>query len=275
MKLTPNITANLSRRLILLAPPSADTTGFREIETNQKRYASLVAGLQRLRGRVYLQIALDPKHVASDGRHIQSVDQRAWHLVAVNPRDEVVGCARYTLHENTVSYSELGVSRSALARSGEWGERLREAIESELATARDRSFRYAELGGWALSTALHCTTEAFRMMLTFYALSDWFGGVLGITTARTACSAPILRRIGGQPVCSRGVELPTYIDPDYHDELQVLKFDSSRPSSKFRGSISEFISSLSRIPVVAASDTTAPNVPFPAFAGPQPCVALA
>src|SRR3974377_1552965 len=118
MRPTPNIKANFSRRLVLLAPPSADTTGFHEIETNQKRHASLLAGLQRLRARVYLEIeAVDHGDLSSDGRHHQPVDKRAWHLVSVTPEDEVIACARYMLHDNAVSYSQLGVSRSTLARS--------------------------------------------------------------------------------------------------------------------------------------------------------------
>jgi hypothetical protein len=274
MKLWSSAIASPSKRFMLLAPPFGNTSGFRHVEVSRERCASLLAGLQRLRARVYLETrGVEASQLTEDGRHVQFADNRAWHLITVTPENEVLACARYILHDIEASYSDLGVSRSALANSSNWGDKLRDAVETELTTARRRNFRYAELGGWAIAEALRCTTEAFRIMLGCYALSEWFGGVLGITTARRVCSAPLLRKVGGRPVALNGEELPPYFDPQYRCEMEVLRFDSSCPTARFEPHIHEFRSALRNVQVISPFVSSPFPVPFSMFAENRPCLA--
>jgi len=251
-----NIGSNcaLARHFVFLAPSRAVDPGFGDIRVDRTYHDALLGSAQRLRAAAYIENgAVGPEQLTCDGRFVQEFDRDAWHLVTVEADGRVSACARYALHENTVRFTELGVSRSALAQSEVWGHKLRAAVEEELHTARRRSFRYAEVGGWAIETALRCTTEAVRMMLAFYALSEWFGGVLGIGTAKRLCSAPVLKRIGGWPMSYAGCDLPAYYEPQYRDELEVIRFDSSRPNTKYRSSLDSLQSTLPTIPVVARS----------------------
>jgi hypothetical protein len=252
MKLSIGQDSELSRRFVLLAPANADTSGFCDVDANVLRHQALLADAQRLRAKVYLDIgAVDQSHLSPDGRHIQDADDKAWHLLTVDG-SRVLACARYVLHESTVSYSDLGVRHCALAHSEQWAHKFRLAVESELASAKKRQLSYAEFGGWAISAMLRCSTEALRMVLSFYALSEWFGGVLAISTARGACSAPVLRKMGWQAMAANGVEVPSFFDPEYKCDLEVLRFDSSKPLPKYQSWIQNFLAALPTVPVIAA-----------------------
>jgi hypothetical protein len=249
------ITSNgvFSRRLVLLAPSGSNTSGFCKTEGDSHKHRSLMSAAQRLRANVYLEInAVERSQLSPDGRHVQAQDDHAWHLLSVTGESDVAACVRYNPYENSVSYSDLGVSHSALAKCATWGAKLRTAVEGEIGSARRRQLGYAELGGWAIAPALRCGTEALRMMLAAYALSAKLGGALCITTAKRTCSAPILRRVGGQPIAVDGCELPAYYDDNYKCELEVIRFDSSRPNPKFRSSINDLSSILSSVPVISA-----------------------
>ena len=253
MKLGIGSNGVLARRFVLLAPPHSDTSGFRKVESNHHRHRSLMGAAQRLRANVYMEIdAVQKAQLSPDGRHVQAHDDHAWHLLSVTRAGEVAACVRYTPHENHVSYSDLGVSHTPLAKCDVWGNRLREAVENDLASARRRQVGYAELGGWAIAPVLRCGTEALRMMLAAYALSAKLGGAICITTAKKACSAPILRRVGGRAVETNGCELPAYYDHQYKCELEILRFDSMKPNPKYRGRIDHLYSELASVPVVSA-----------------------
>ena len=124
-------------RLLLLAPADAfipETLA--HVECNPQYRSAALAGLQRLRGQTYLEDgAIDYSDLEPDGRFIQDVDERAWHLISMSGRGEVRGCARYIAHTNRVCFAETTVSHSPLSRSVEWGSRFREAVESEIGLA--------------------------------------------------------------------------------------------------------------------------------------------
>ncbi len=254
MKISPGASGVLTRRLILLAPPQASVTGFTSVIANPRKHEALLDQAQRFRARIYVETgAVEAGRLTVDGRHVQPADKPGWHLLSVDSSGGVRACARYVLHDGGLRYEHLGVARSALAQSEVWGQRLRKAIESEITFAKQRQFGFVEVGGWAIDSPLRASTEAIRMMLAFYALSDWFGGVIGITTAKTTCSAPVLRKIGGRPLNANGADLPPYYDPEYKCDLEVLRFDSSRPHPKFVEYLRNFQSDLLTIPVVAHS----------------------
>jgi len=252
--LTPNGTAYL-RRYSLLAPDGAETACFHSISTDPERHATLLAEAQKLRGKSYFEMgALDPSQLTADGRHVTDADARSWHLLTVNDRGHVLACLRYLAHPVNVSFTELAIAHSALAKSAQWGQHLRDAIAREIHCARSLGYSYVEMGGWAITEALRCTTEALRMVVTAYALAQLWGGALGITTASLrSCSASILRRIGGRKLAADGVELPAYSDAQYKStEIEILRFDSSSLNVRYRKWMEESMANLRDVPVIQA-----------------------
>ena len=142
--------------------------------------------MQRLRGRIYLADgAITKSELSADGRHELSSDRHSWHLLLLGEQDSVLGCMRYMLYGNRIPFSRLGIWSSALAQCDRWSTRLRCALNAELAKARQEAIGFAEVGGWALDETLRCSTEALRMGLATYGLSQLLGDDLGISTATT------------------------------------------------------------------------------------------
>jgi hypothetical protein len=113
---------------------------------------------------------------------------------------------------------------------------------------------FVEVGGWAISAELRRTTEALRIALATYALADYLGGCVGLTTAtRRHHSASVLKKIGGAPLRAGEAELPPYFDPDYECEMEILKFDSAAPNPKFEPWIEQLRVQLATVEVIAPS----------------------
>jgi len=241
---------------VVLAPAAAHLpSSFTRVVRNPGRHASVLSGLQRLRGRVYLEDgAIDRSELASDGRFIQPIDNHAWHLVRLNASGDVCGCARYMTYPGDLRFADTGVSRNPLSQSREWSGGFRAAIESEIALANKLRIDYVEVGGWALAPELRCTAEALRIALGTFSLARLLGGCIGVTTAtKRHCSASILRRIGGQPLTTQGVEVPRYFDPRFDCEMEILRFDSARPNPRFERWIEELKGYLSGVPVIRSA----------------------
>lgn len=262
MKLLPGIGFNSCRQMVLLAPHSADVSAFRRTSFDQRQYGTLLADTQRLRGSVYVSEGnLASSDLSGDGRHIQASDYRAWHLITVDAAGAVAACGNLLVHEPNVTFSEMTVSRSILARSEVWGSRLRVAVESVIEEARHRGVSVAEFGGWAVSRVLRCTTEAVRMLVADYALAQLLGGALVISTANMNRSAPILRRMGGTRLVADGVELPAYYEPQYRGHTEVLRFDSSRPNPRYLSRIQECAAELTRLRVFRGTSAAQWQIP--------------
>jgi hypothetical protein len=87
------------------------------------------------------------------------------------------------------------------------------------------------------------------------------GGCIGVTTATERhCSASILRRIGGQPLMTQGIEIPRYFDSRFDCEMEILRFDSARPNPRFERWIEELKSYLSGVPVIKGMVSIERNV---------------
>jgi hypothetical protein len=242
-----------SGRLVLLAP--ADTfvpRRFENVQSSASRHEELLAGLQRLRGKLYLEDgAIQPEQLTSDERHRLPGDEHAWHIVALDRHGEVSGCSRYLAHPNTIPFYKLAVRNAALASSPEWGTMFREAVAQDVELARRRGVSYVEVGGWALTPKMRRTREALRVALATYGLARVLGGCIGITTAtRRHCSSDVLRGIGGQPLKAKHVELPRYYDPHYACEMEALRFDSIRPTPRFEPWIDELCAHWLTAPVI-------------------------
>jgi hypothetical protein len=244
------------RKMLLLAPSLEATTDlFTDVTLSRGRHTDLIAEMQEVRGRIYLEEGAITEAELSDGRHRQPSDDRSWHLLILE-NDLVCGCARYREHSIGVGYPDLSVSKSALAKSPVFGSRLRSSVEAELALARRMKLPFVELGGWALTQEIRATAEALRMALASYALARGLGGGVGISTVTCRNgSSTILRRMGGRSLQERGEDLPPYYDPQFRCEMEVLRFYSWAPNPRYKLWIDATVAELSAIPVIANHPT--------------------
>lgn len=254
--------SSLDRRLVLLAPQSRVSAFFKNVETDSRRHRELVREMQKLRGSIYMQDgALGREQLSADGLHETDEDEQSWHLLMMDNRQKITGCAWYLEHdvtENAVRLDDLRVRHCPLARMDEWRDQLKKGVESELARAHREKLRYAEVGGWAVSKNSRCTSEGLVLALAGYSLGRLRGGCLGITTATVRhCSSSILRRIGGEPLEADGAAVPSYYDPRYKCEMEILRFDSRNPAAKFGKLIDRLRDKLAAVPVITRQPVVA------------------
>ncbi|MCU1257890.1 MAG: hypothetical protein JWO80_775 [Bryobacterales bacterium] len=251
------------KNLVLLAPAgAARKESFENVWRSNAIYSKLLADMQRLRGRVYLQDgAIEDSALTPDGRHQSECDESSWHLLTLDAAGRVLGCMRY-FRPNLTRFDTLNLRRAALAKSRTWCPELYASIRAELAAARRARFSYIEVGGWALTEQLRGTTEALRGVLATYAWAQHIGGALGIATATERNgSRLILRRLGGRPFEWEGEELPPYQDHHYRCKMELLRFDSREPNAKYRDVVDSMRQQFPRISVVCPTD----SVPWQAF----------
>lgn len=247
--------ASVEKRLVLVAPPDISLPGcFTNVTADRARHKKLVREMQRLRGSVYLQDgAVRRDQLTPDGLHRTPEDDRSWHLLMLNARGEVSSCAWYMEHDETAQFENLRVRNCALARADGWRDKLWAAVESELQRARQDGLRYAEVGGWAVAKASRCTSEGLLLALAAYSLGRTMGGALGLTTATVRhSSSTILRRLGGSALVSGDSIVPAYFDPKYGCDMELLRFDSRRPSAKYGNLIELLGNKLTSVSVIAA-----------------------
>ena len=264
LKILERNIAAVERRLVLLAPPQAripDTFAHTVIDAS--RHARLLHEVQAVRGAIYMQGGY-VRELSADGVHMTPEDEKSWHLLMTDDQGHVTSCIWYLEHQNSASVDDLRVRHCPLARSGQWREILYEAVNSELTRARDAGLRYAEVGGWAVSQARRCTSEGLVLALAAYGLCRVLGGALGITTANvTHASSSILRRLGGAYLEWNGSPFPAYFDPRYNTTIELLRFDSRRPSVKYSALIELVRQRLAHVSVIA-SRGVAPAAVVPA-----------
>jgi hypothetical protein len=248
-------TRSRSGTLMLLAPSEALVPGsFPAVDVSPERHEKILAQLQRLRGSVYLHDgAITSAQLSSDGRHVVGVDSASWHVVSVQADGRVTGCARYRAYGKSAQPEHLTAWRSALARDWTWRGTLHMALESEISLARKRKVDYVEVGGWAIAEDMRFTMEAMNIALSTFALAQSIGGAIGLTTATVRnCSSRILRKIGGRSLGLPGCPLPSYFDPHYGCEMELLRFDSNAPNPRYQTRIDDILSRFFELPVVCA-----------------------
>jgi hypothetical protein len=244
----------LGHDLLLLAPPQATLPAAFEHQTfDSRRYQSLIHDMQRLRGSIYLREGnIRATQLTRDGRHETAEDQRGWHVLMLDSEGRVSACALYLEYANTVAALDTRVRHCPLLEDTEWGSRTVRAVEHEIERARAAGLGFAELGGWAIKPERRGSPDGIMMALATYALSRIRGGALGITTANVqhSCSS-ILRRLGGWSLECDGSEIPPYFDPRYNTEIELLRFDSRTPNTKYAGLIDVVREKLSEVMVVS------------------------
>ena len=245
---------SVDQRLVLLAPANvAIPRHFQNVSLDPERHARHLHELQRLRGDIYLNDgAVRTEHLAG-GLHRTPEDNKSWHLLMFKEGRRLSSCVWFLQHENTAGFEHLRVRTCPLRQVPEWKEMLSRAVDSELSRARRAHLTYAEVGGWAVAKESRCTSEGLLLALAAYSLGRVLGGALGITNATMRhSSSTILKRIGGAPLEADGVTVPSYFDPKYGCEMELLRFDSRRPSPKFSPLVELLSRRLAEVVVVAA-----------------------
>jgi hypothetical protein len=244
--------------LVLLAPAGAIIPrSFTRWIVDRSRHAHWLSEAQKVRGSVYFADgALQASQLNEDGRHVQSSDPESWHLLLVDGNGEVQGCARYRHLTGNVAFDDLGVHDAWLARCGQWGPSLRAAVESEIVRAKQLGMAFSEVGGWAIVPERRGTTGALRIAMATFSLARILGGCVGISTATERHrSSSILRRIGGRSLEFGGTRLPSYYDPQYRCQMEVLRFDSRLPESSCRRWVDELSVRLGEVLVVMSAES--------------------
>jgi len=253
LRLLERTISSLDQRLMLLAPNASVPAFFRNVSFDPSRHRTLLRDMQKLRGGIYYEDgALGREELTPDGLHETAEDEKSWHLLMVDSQRRVTGCAWYLEHDNGVRVEDLRVRRSPLARTPASRKHLWKSVEAELERARSERLRYAEVGGWAVSKNSRCTSEGLVLALAGYSLGRICGGCLGITTATVRhCSSTILRRLGGASLEAEGAPVPTYFDPRYGCEMELLRFDSRHPEPKFGNLVERLRERMGTVQVIA------------------------
>ena len=170
----------------------------------------------------------------------------------VSGETQIVGCARYLVHPNTISFEELVLRNAALAQDEYWGKKMRAAFETEFRIARSEDVPYVELGGWALDEQFRGTKAALKTLLASFAWARLIGGCRCACTATVRHgSSSILRRIGGTSLEYFGEPLPSYRDPAYGCEMELLRFDWRNPNPRFLPLLDEIETELRHSAVIS------------------------
>ena len=253
----------MNRILMLVAPSKTSLQPFSHVVSSSGLHDELIAEIQRHRGQIYLEDGAIADSDLTDGRHISPLDPASWHLLTLGANGMIRGCLRLRSYSNRVSAGELTVSRAAIARSEEWGERFRASLDRELNSARQAGLGFMEVGGWALHPDARGTAEALKSVLAGFALIRMLGGALGVSTAtRRHHSASILRRLGGEPLAWEGAEIPAYYDPLYGCEMEVIRFDSRSPNPRFEPMLSDIYAQIAGVPVVCPGEEASQETGF-------------
>ena len=251
---------------IVLLPPAGSRVPqqFQRVLSSVKAYRSVLSQIQSFRGRIYLEDkAITHDELTPDGRHVLPIDERSWHVMAVEDNGELSGCARFLEESTATRFDDLWLRGAAVAHCPSIGAGVRRAVENEMGRARKERVRFGEVGGWAISNQRRCGTEALRLVLSTFGLLQLLGGCIGLATATVRHgSAEILRKFGFASLCAAGSPVAPYYDPQYGCLMELLKFDSRSANSRFMAWIEEFTSNLTVASVVASGEPAQASRPW-------------
>lgn len=204
-------------------------------------HADLLRDVQRFRGRSYLADgAVREGDLTSDGRLHQQVDNDSWHLVIRDDDGNIISCARY-YSSHSPRFESTTTAKSALAQSPIWRPKVERVVENAIHLAKQRGALFAEVGGWCVADAARNTRQALNSVLYMFALGEVLGGTIGLSTATTRhASSSILQRLGARKASLFGEPLPSYFDPRFECEMELLQFDSLRPAPRYAQQVAEY-----------------------------------
>ncbi len=271
MKLLERSIAALAEDLLVLAPPHAPIPlAMNNVKVAPRQHAAVLREMQRMRGSIYLHEGnVARERLTPDGRHQTQEDEHAWHLLMTDRHGGVGACVLYLEHEPDVSFHDLRIRHCPMTNDADWGPRLQRAVTLEIARAQQEGLAYSEIGGLAIQPERRGTPDGVMLTLATYALGRLRGGALGVTTANVAhsCSS-FLRRLGGAPLEYSGQTIPPYFDARYNTEIELLRFDSRSPCTKYASLIDAIMKQLARVSVIAATMPSVAPEPAPTYAPP-------
>lgn len=216
--------------LVVLAPPDSrlqSPPGLTPASRND-----LIARMQHLRGRIYLQDGAIEKRRVRDGRHRLPEDARSWHLLVEDSSGEIRGCVRVQIHNAETNISKLAAYRAVRSMGLQWGTKCRNALHEEMKLAQRLRVPLLEVGGLALDEKIRGSLALIKMAGGIQRLAGQMGGAIGIGTVTCRHNTSLmLRRLGGRSLETGEDFLPSYYDPQYRCEMEILKFYSWAPSS--------------------------------------------
>ena len=221
------------------------------------KYLAYLKQAQVLRGTAYLEDgAIRPCDLDKDGRLQMTGDEEGWHLLLVeNDSDSVIGCVRYLLHANDVSFQDLNISRCAAGTDLVTGPMIRSIVEADLDIARRTGLGYVEVGGLVIMSRWRRTTAALHILAASYALGQLWGGCLGICTATFRNgSASMIRRFSGSTSSSAFGPFTVYYDVRYNCLMELLRF-KSEPAERYAGFVTDAKTELLQVQALRRDST--------------------
>ena len=276
LRLLERSIAALADDLVVLAPPNAPIPlALDNVKVAPRQHAAILREMQRVRGSIYLHEGNVTQDQLVDGRHRTEEDDRAWHLMMTDREGRIGACVLYLEHEDDVTLQDLRIRHCPLTNDREWGPKLKRAVKSEIARAQFEELAYSEIGGLAIQPERRGGPDGVLLTLATYALGRLRGGALGITTANVAHScASFLRRLGGSNLEIDGQMIPSYYDARYNTEIELLRFDSRSPCTRYASLIDEIMDQFANVPVIAATmPAVEPAVEYAAAAALRPVFA--
>jgi hypothetical protein len=230
----------------ILAPSQKEVPGtVTHMQACAESHSDVMFDLQMLRGSVYREYAGIAATLLPDGRHWHKLDAESWHIVLQDSDGIVIGCARYRPITN--NFEQLICSKAAIALSPVTGPVFRSAFAQQFADARRRGLHYGEASAWALSERARCSTAAVNIALMSFAVAEWLGGGVGLTTASTRHHASlILRRLGGTPLAG----FAPYYEPMFDCSIELLHFDIANLEPRYLSKLEDVRAELRRTPVL-------------------------
>jgi hypothetical protein len=238
---------------IMLAPHNAVTPAHFGVPIRDPAAHSRISSeMQVVRGAVALaEGAIRPESLDVDSRYQMPGDGDSWHLVRMGDDSQIRGSARIMVHQDGVSFARLRLSKSAIARSRQWKWHVRFAVERDMALAKTQGLKLVEPGGWVLREQWRRGPDAVSIALSAFAWSQLMGGCLAYVTATVKHgSSSILKRLGATPLTFGEKQIPSYYDPEYGCEMELLKVFTDDLNPRFEPLMAPLRETLKHSPVV-------------------------
>ncbi|HEX4168323.1 MAG TPA: hypothetical protein VHZ55_22900 [Bryobacteraceae bacterium] len=125
-------------------------------------------------------------------------------------------------------------------------------FDRQFDNARRIGKNFGEAGAWALSHTARCSTAAVNIALMTYALAEWLGAGLCVTTATTRHhSALILKRLGGKAFAN----FEPYYEPMFECFIELLQFETACLHHRYLAKLEELRAELRHTPIICPLET--------------------
>lgn len=220
---------------MLLAPAGAPVEAFANVTRDATAHEAMLHRVQRLRGEVYVDDGAAPEQLLdASGRHVAADDPLRWHIVLLDPEDAPIACVSLRLHMADARPEEVTVYELAhLADDDTFAPRLHRALGDVIDLARSEQVHFGEAGGMAVSTRVQHVGLGLVMSLAGWSLCRVVGHHIGVSGAgvRNGISS-IHQRSGAWRLHDHEEALPQVLHPVFQDPIEVLGFDTRKPSDK-------------------------------------------